>query len=242
MAVSAEGGPGVALGVAFRLTERSDFSRYVDGRYQDHVYRESRGELRPTAEAGAQGYEGEFIVLEETLHDARDAARRVDRTVPVRLSVARGALRGGRGSGFPTLRGIPAFPDGSPPPRINALEPGSTWTAAGARALDFEDSGNFVVMPFLAEYRFSGRTEYRGRSALSLSAKFATRWKAEAPSGEIESAIGTHALDILVDAGTLSTLFIRDRFDETFVLAGGRAGSIERRSGFSLYFFEVGSR
>ena len=43
-----------------------------------------------------------------------------------------------------------------------------------------------------------------------------------------------------MDAGTLSTLFIRDRFDETFVLAGGRAGSIERRSGFSLYFFEVG--
>ena len=241
MAASAEEGQGVAPGAAFRLTERSDFSRYVDGRYQGHVYRESRGELRPAAEAGAQDYEGEFIVLEETLHDASDAARRVDRTVPVRLSVARGGSFEAEGdSGYPSLRGVPAFPEGSSPQRIDALEPGSTWTAAGARALDFEDSGNFVVMPFLAEYRFSGRTEYRGRSALSLSAKFATRWKADAPSDGIQSAIGTHALDILVDAGTLSTLFIRDRFDETFVLAGGKAGSSERRSGFSLYFFEVG--
>ena len=241
MAASAEEGQGVAPGAAFRLTERSDFSRYVDGRYQGHVYRESRGELRPAAEVGALDYEGEFIVLEETLHDARDAARRVDRTVPVRLSVARwGSFEAEGDSGYPSLRGVPAFPEGSSPQRIDALEPGSTWTAAGARALDFEDSGNFVVMPFLAEYRFSGRTEYRGRSALSLSAKFATRWKAEAPSDGIRSAIGTHALDILVDAGTLSTLFIRDRFDETFVLAGGKAGSSEWRSGFSLYFFEVG--
>ncbi len=92
-------------------------------------------------------------------------------------------------------------------------------------------------MPFLAEYRYSGRTGYRGRSALSLSAKFATRWKA-GDSGEIESATGTHDSGILLDADTLSTLFIRDRFDETFALAGGRAGSSERRSGFSLYFFE----
>jgi len=45
-------------------------------------------------------------------------------------------------------------------------------------------------------------------------------------------------LDILIDPETLSTLFIRDRFDETFVLAGAK-GSGERRSGFSLFFFEA---
>jgi outer membrane protein OmpA-like peptidoglycan-associated protein len=242
MGAAAEAGPGgEAPDGSFRLTERSDFSRYVDGRYLGHVYRESRGELRPAVKAGERSFEGEFLVLEETLRDARDSARRVDRTAPVRLSVARGgAIAVEEDSGYPSLRGVPSFPEGSPPPRIDELEPGASWTAAGTQALDFEDSGSFIVMSFLAEYHYSGRSEYRGRSALSLSAKFATRWKAETTSDRIERATGTHDLEIVVDAATLSTLFIRDRFDETFVLAGG-AGSSERRSGFCLYFFEGGT-
>ena len=242
MGAAAEAGSGgEAPDGSFRLTERSDFSRYVDGRYLGHVYRESRGELRPAVKAGAQSFEGEFLVLEETLRAPRDSARRVDRTAPVRLSVARGgAIAVEEDFGYPSLRGMPSFPEGSPPPRIDELEPGASWTAAGTQTLDFEDSGSFMVMPFLAEYHYSGRSEYRGRSALSLSAKFATRWKAETTSDRIESATGTHDLDIIIDADTLSTLFIRDRFDETFVLAGGGAGSSERRSGFCLYFFEGG--
>jgi outer membrane protein OmpA-like peptidoglycan-associated protein len=137
------------------------------------------------------------------------------------------------------------------------LEPGSVWTAEGSRALDFDDSGAFVLLPFLAQYRTVGVVDYRGKKALSLSAKFATRWKADggkavspaagaATAGEggaearpvsdiVSSASGTHDLDILVDAETLATLFIRDRFDESFVLV---AGGSERRSGFSLFFFE----
>jgi outer membrane protein OmpA-like peptidoglycan-associated protein len=230
---------GEAPGGAFRLTERSDFSRYVDGRYLGHVYRESRGALRPATEAGAGSYEGEFLVLEETLHDARDAARRVDRTAPARLSLTRGgSIEVLEDSGYPSLRGIPSFPEGSHPGRIDELEPGATWTSAGSRALDFDGPGSFVVLPFLAEYRYLGRSEYRGRRALGLSAKFATRWKAGTASDRIRGAMGTHDLEILVDAETLSTLFIRDHFDETFDLADGGAGSSERRSGFCLYFFE----
>ncbi len=216
----------------------------MDGRYIGHAYREARGSLAPAA----QGYAGEFLVLEETLRDMRSAARRVDRTAPVRLSVPRGGpLSVLEDSGYPSLRGLPALPSG-------ALEPGATWTAPGIRALDFDDSGSFILLPFLAEYHFKGETDYRGKRALTLTARFATRWNplgirpskdegsSEAgspgrrPVSEIvKNAAGTHDLDILVDAETLSTLFIRDRFDETFALA---SGSSERRSGFCLYFFE----
>lgn len=244
------------VGGDFTLTERSDFSRYIDGRYLGHVYRESRGSLRPAGavgvsasevggpssdgaasmDVGERAYEGEFFVLEETLRDARDAARRVDRSALVRLSVARGgAISVQEDSGFPSLRGLPSMPEAS---FGSGLKLGDTWTAEGTRALDFE-AGSFVLIPFLAEYRFLGRTAYRGRPALNLSAKFATRWKAT--TGKLLGAGGTHDLDILIDAETLSPLFIRDRFDETFSLAavaGGGTGSSERRSGFSLYFFE----
>jgi outer membrane protein OmpA-like peptidoglycan-associated protein len=248
---------------AFHLTEKSDFSRYLDGRYVGHVYRESRGTLSPTdtssglAQGGARGYEGEFLVLEETLRDMRNASRRVDRTERVRFAVAAGGeLEFQKDSGYPSLRGLPAFPE-LPGPAASSLEPGASWIEGGTRALDFEDSGSFVLLPFLAEYHYLGKSSYLGREALSLKAKFATRWKgggakalsssgftgaaggAARPLSEvIESATGTHDLDILVDAGTLSTLFIRDRFDETFVLTGGQKASSERRSGFSLYFYE----
>jgi outer membrane protein OmpA-like peptidoglycan-associated protein len=213
---------------AFRLVERSDFSRYKDGKYVGHAYREARGSFEPDGD----GYSGEFLVLEETLRDMRSAARKVDRTAPVKLVLGAGAsLEVKQDSGYPSLRGLPAFP------AEGGLEPGMAWTAEGSRALDFDDSGAFVLLPFLAQYRCVGIVDYRGKKALSLSAKFATRWNpAFRPGSEvISSASGSHQLDIIVDAESLASLFIRDRFDDTFVLA---AGGSERRSGFSLYFFE----
>jgi outer membrane protein OmpA-like peptidoglycan-associated protein len=174
------------------------------------------------------------MVLEETLRDMRSAARRVDRIVPVKLALGRGsALELKEDSGYPSLRGFPALP-------AEGLEPGEAWTAPGARALDFDDSGAFVIMPFLAQYVYKGAVDYLGRKALSISAKFATRWRAEsgALSGIVASASGTHDLDIIVDADSLASVFIRDRFDESFALA---AGGSERRSGFSLFFFEGAS-
>jgi outer membrane protein OmpA-like peptidoglycan-associated protein len=238
---------------AFRLVERSDFSRYVDGKYVGHAYREARGSLAPAGE----GYAGEFLVLEETLRDLRSAARRVDRTAPVRLSAGGSPLEPRGDSGYPSLRGLPSFPATARAPLAGSLAPGSAWTAEGTRALDFDDSGAFVLLPFLAQYTYKGGIDYRGRRAESLSAKFATRWKADgrkapaagsAASGGspearpvsdiVSSASGTHDLDIVVDAETLAPLFIRDRFDESFVLV---AGGSERRSGFSLFFFEGAS-
>jgi outer membrane protein OmpA-like peptidoglycan-associated protein len=231
----------------FYLVERSDFSRYLDGKYQGHAYRESRCSLAPSDD----GYAGSFLVFEETLRDMRSSARRVDREAPVRLVPAKadaGGFQVVEDSGYPSLRGLPSFPAGL------ELGPGAVWTASGTRALDFDDSGAFVLMPFLAEYRYSGLAEYQGAKAVKLTAKFATRWKkdafasasprsaaaagAKAVSDIVSSASGTHELDILVDASSLEPLFIRDRFDESFALA---KGGTERRSGFSLFFYEGGA-
>ena len=244
-----------APGESLRLVERSDFSRYIDGKYVGHAYRESRGFLAPEGDA----YAGEFLVLEETLRDMRSAARRVDRTASVRLDRRGSSFAPREDSGFPSLRGLPAFPitaaafpNGTAAFPAKSLEPGSAWTAEGARALDFDDSGAFVVLPFLAQYSCKGPVDYRGAKALGLTAKFATRWKADGrksyasvPAGGeakarpvseiVSSASGTHDLDIIVDAESLAPLFIRDRFDESFALV---AGGSERRSGFSLFFFE----
>jgi outer membrane protein OmpA-like peptidoglycan-associated protein len=234
-------GMGQDGGGALRLVERSDYSRYANGRYVGHVYRESRGSLAPApVTEGAPGtlrYAGEYYVLEETLRDMRSAARKVDRSEPVSfLREPSGALRFDADPGFPSLRGLPSFPDA-------VLSNGLAWIAPGERALDFEGSGSFLRLPFLAEYRCTGPVEYSGRAAIGIRAKFATRYKApQAAAGRagtasvpIQAASGTHDLDIIVDAATRETLFIRDRFDDSFVLA---AGGTERRAGFCLFFYE----
>jgi OmpA-OmpF porin, OOP family len=245
------------------LVERSDFSRYRDGKYLGHAYREARCSLEPKGSL----YSGEAIVFEETLRDQRLSSRRVERSSRVELELLRGGglelARGsapGSDSGFPDLRGLPTFPRDPATGElveVSSLEGGATWTAPGSRVLDFDDSGAIAILPFLAEYRLAGASEYRGVAALNLKAKFATRWRAAssgaaaigpgAASGPrpvsaiVSSATGTHELDIVVDAVSLAPLFIRDRFDESFVLVGGgAAGGTERRSGFCLYFFEGG--
>jgi Outer membrane protein and related peptidoglycan-associated (lipo)proteins len=240
------------------LVERWDFSRYRDGKYLGHAYREARGSLARNGEAL---YSGEAFVLEETLRDMRLSSRQVDRSGQVSVSLTRGGgiavdLGGGLKSdqGFPSLRGLPAFPrdasTGALVP-IDSLKVGDAWAAPGERALDFADTGKVVTIPFLAEYRFMGAVEYAGRPALLLKAKFATRWKAgRSIFANVSSASGTHDLDIYVDPEELRPLFVRDRFDESFALAGGAVGAAassaalsggtERRAGFCLCFFEGG--
>ena len=241
---------------AFRMVERTDYSLYKDGRYVGHVYREARGALiplrpealasgaargaliplRPEALASgsagemAEGYGGDFYVLEETLRDMRSSARAVDRVLPARLSLgAWGAVRMERDSGYPTLRGLP-----EPPPED--LAPGGAWSAPGERILELPD-GSYATLPFLAEYRIVGEGDYVGTPALILRAKFATRLQrgSRLPAAAPTSASGTHDLDIYVEREGGRLLFVRDRFDESFGYSGG---ATERRSGFMLLFFE----
>ena len=220
--------------------ERSDYSRYVDGRYVGHAYREARAAL---AQSGSEGgdslYSGEVYILEESLHDLRAQTRQLDQALPERLVLASdGTFRFDVDPGIPSLRGLPALPDGP-------LAPDRYWTCSGDRALDLDADGKILHLPFLAECRFIGEKLYAGQKAFEIASRFATRYAADASpaSGSaandgqrsISAATGTHELDILVDAQTRWPLFIRDRFDETFSFQGG--GS-ERRSGFTLVFFE----
>jgi len=218
---------------AYRVTERSDFSLYRDGKYAGHAYRETRGSVAPLGHGpgGAASYEARYYLLEETLRDMRSAARGVDRSGLARFSLLPGgAMEFEEVSAFPRLRNLPALPSAE-------LETGLVWTAPGEIAVD--SGGATAILPFLAEYLCLGSSEYSGRAAIKLGAKFALRYRALGGGAPEEHsfvrASGTHDLEIFLDAANLDPLFIRDRFDETYVLASG--GS-ERRSGFALIFFE----
>ncbi|MDR2375578.1 MAG: OmpA family protein [Treponema sp.] len=237
----------------YTIVERSDWSRYDNGKYLGHVYHEVRASIRPEEQFVSYGfdrsspdegrntgespgkepesfaYRGNFFVLEETLRDMQASARPVDDIIPVTFRVYRnGDMVVEEDRGFPSLRGFPAFPS-------EAVKPGSRWTAQGQRALDPKNTGNPVIVPFIAEYEYRGPELYRGIAVHRVSARYAMRYRTRGLGGNFSSLQGTHSVDILVQDTNGLPLLIRDNLDETFSWPDG---STLRLRGFTLIFSE----
>ncbi|MFZ4614650.1 MAG: OmpA family protein [Rectinemataceae bacterium] len=235
------------------ITERSDFSRWVDGAYVGHAW----GETRITLEAARPGQpgvtrSGDWYLLEETLRDLRAEARGLDLSGRGRYSSgALGCLRDDHAEGSggfaraPTLQGLldiagASYPRGFPAggwkegvPASDNLIIGASFVAPGTRLVTLR--GQALRLPFLAEYRVTGRSPYLGRDSIEVRAKFATRL--QGPVAGLATAKGSHDLDIRLDAHTGAPIFLRDSFDETF---GFAQGGSERRSGTNLVFWKGG--
>lgn len=230
----------VPAGPEIAITERSDYSRYLEGRYVGHVYRESRGLLR----RDGSSYSGECYVLEESIRDERVSSRKVDRSIELVMSEKEGSLVAGAGAISGAIRGAdPSFPSyrgllaGAPA----ELEAGAAWVSEGGLFLDLRDSGGEALeLPFLAEYRVKGAASLDGRPLLVVSCRFALRYEAGPPAPgaaprPLASVSGRHELDINLEADTGRLAFVRDRFDDSYRLS---SGGTERRSGFTLLFLK----
>jgi outer membrane protein OmpA-like peptidoglycan-associated protein len=209
----------------YSIVERSDWSRYDNGKYTGHVYREVRASIIPQNRGGAvYQYRGNFFVMEETLRDMRQSARAVDEVIPVsfRFDGEKGlAIDDDRG--FPALRNFPALPP-------NAIKPGSKWAAKGKRAVDPLNEGKPVVVPLVAEYEYRGVEDYRNIPVHRIFAKYASRYDGQ---GEDFRVQGAHSVDILLRVSDGIPLLMRDNLDETYSWPNG---STIRFRGFTLTF------
>lgn len=218
---------------SYVLTEKSDWSRYEDGRYVGHVYREVRGRMEPDSPAPGALWRGDFLVFEETLRDMASAAHRVDEQVPASFRMGPdGSIRMAEDNGFPSVRGFPAFPPGP-------VSPGDRWTAEGIRVVDPRNSGIATRTRILVEYEYRGEETYKGIPVRRIFAKFAVRYRTgQDPGGDpgLLEAQGTHEADILVRSDTGRPVIIRDRLDETFKFS---SGPTLRYRGFTLTFYDA---
>ncbi|MFP3089478.1 OmpA family protein [Treponema sp. TIM-1] len=214
----------------YKIVERSDWSRYDNGRYVGHVYREVRASILPESNrdgAGTQWYRGNFFVLEETLRDMRQSAQAVDAVIPASFGLtSRGELNIEEDRGFPSLRGFPAFPN-------EPVKAGVKWTAPGRRAVDPLNEGHPVVVPLTAEYEYRGVELYRDTPVHRIFAKYASRHRQPGPG--FNQVQGTHDVDILIRVSDGIPLLMRDTLDETYTWADG---SVVRFRGFTLTFGE----
>ncbi|MDR1862603.1 MAG: OmpA family protein [Treponema sp.] len=207
--------------VPYSIVERSDWSRYDNGKYTGHVYREVRASIVPVEIGGSSLYRGNFFVFEETLRNRRQSAQAVDEIIPAAFQIdGDGTTQIEDDRGFPSFRGFPAFPGGE-------LEPGDTWTAPGSRALDPLNRGSFTVVPFAAAYEYKGTEWYKGQAVYRIAATYASRYRGEF------TLQGNHSIDILIRQSDGILLLMRDNLDETYAWPGG---STLRFRGFTLTF------
>jgi outer membrane protein OmpA-like peptidoglycan-associated protein len=223
----------------YTLTELSDWSRYDNGSYKGHVYREVRASIIPQEAGSSSEYRGNFFVLEETLRNTRQSARGVNAVIPVHFRTGRdGSLTIVDDRGFPSLRGFPAYP-------AEAVRPGAKWTARGNRAVDPLNQGRPVVVPLVAEYEYRGIELYNEVPVHRVGARYASRYQAASFGGGqaggtdapdqagFQVLEGSHTVDILLRVSDGLPILIRDRMDETFTWADG---STTRFRGFTLTF------
>lgn len=214
--------------------ERSNWSRYVNGKYIGLTHRETRANVscKGNDSMGVR-FSGFFYVLEETLKDMTKSAQSVDEIVSADFTVSSdGHTTFAKDSGFPQYRDFPVFPS-------TTLQPGDKWQAEGKRAIDPKNDGKRTVLTIEVEYTFIGAESYKGEDVYRLKAKFATRLnkylKLKTDDQSLESATGTHDVDMLVSAETGAVLLILDRLDETF---GYTDGSTLRFKGNTAIFTE----
>lgn len=221
----------------YSYTERTNLSKYVNGKYTGLTHRETRANMKYEGE-NEEGsvFSGFFYVTEETLRDMKNVSLPLDEIIPTEFAVTdRGNLIFTEDNGYPRMRNFPAFPE-------EPVKPGDYWEAEALRIIDPKNSGKTTEMPVYVAYTFSGTEEYRGRQVHRIKAKYATRIgkysSVRSMDPELKEAHGTHDADILVDAETGVVMMILDRLDETFFYNDG--GSIRLR-GSSAEFTELAS-
>lgn len=213
-----------------QITERSDFSRYDNGRYTGFVSREARLQLsRQHLPGGITQYEGEAFVLQETLRDQRASARLLDATLPVSFRIsAAGHISFVRDEGYPILRGFPASPE-------KPVAIGERWQADAVVVVRPQSEAPATRIPVLVEYQYTGTGIWEGRPAHIVKARYALRYRGSDRLGDpaLRGSNGGRTADIYLDRSDGSTLFIRELIDETFTYA---SGATIRLTGFILHF------
>jgi outer membrane protein OmpA-like peptidoglycan-associated protein len=222
-------------GDKIRLTERADLRRYEDGKFVGLAYREVRGILSAQGDKAASRLEGEFYVFEETKHDARLVAKRIDDVVPVSLTVRWNGEseldRGQADPGYPSSRSFPVLPAGS-------VEPGESWQAYGVRVVEPYRDGKFTRVKIYVDYRFGGTEMREGREVAMIRAQYAVRYKAgDDPAGDdrIIGISGKHVVTITYDPEAARPSFMSDQMEEQYSLRDGKSVAFK---GFILTWFE----
>ena len=209
----------------YTLVERTDLSRYDNGKYQGLIAREVRSFIsrspasKSSVDKNSYLYDGNFYLTEQTVHAKKEVFKGIHDSIPSVFTINQnGSLSMIVDNGFPSFRSFPAFPSGK-------LMPGASWQANAVRAVDPLNKGIITKLQMVVAYTFAGEETYHNQSVYKITAKWATRYDQRHldfnGDKSLKNATGTHEANILVSKATGNAILIHDRVDETFTYDTG---------------------
>ncbi len=226
------------------ITERADYSVYIDGKYAGLTSRETRLYMSETRLGNEETYlyEGEAFVLQKTRKDGLKAALPIDSILPISFKFIPEQDEEDienpyqpqifdEDSGYPLLRNFPILPE-------TAFTPddiGKTWEGKCTVVVNPKPEKTAVRIPVSAGFKYKGKTILNGQSVHHVEAALGLRYKHSDMLGdeELMSSEGGRKTDIYLDDINRPVL-IREKIDEEFFYADGK--KIKHR-GFLLHFY-----
>ncbi len=226
------------------ITERADYSVYIDGKYAGLTSRETRIYMSETRLSNEEAYlyEGEAFVLQKTRKDGLKAALPIDSILPISFKFIPEQDEEDienpyqpqifdEDSGYPLLRNFPILPE-------TAFTPddiGKTWEGKCTVVVRPKPEKTAVRIPVNAGFKYKGKTILNGQSVHHVEAAFGLRYKHSDMLGdeELMSSEGGRKTDIYLD-DINRPILIREKIDEEFFYADGK--KIKHR-GFLLHFY-----
>lgn len=211
------------------IIERSDFSKYENGKYVGHVYREARLDVVIKKVSDGLQYSGDVLILEEAYRDMVPIAKRMDAVFPINyIEKNDGTFIITKDAGYPLLRGIPVIPN-------QPLVQGNSWEGTGTVVIRGSTQEQYVRVPVLVAYEFAGITKYNNEQVYYIIAQYAVRYKGTDKYGEpsLVRTEGGRNADIYISMSTGFPIFIREIVDETYYYQNGKT---VRYKGFLLHF------
>ena len=213
---------------SYKMVERTNLRRYVNGKYSGLTSREVRSFIsRTDAPDGVRSsrldrwYDGNFFVVEETLRNSQATMAGIHDAIPSVFKIsADGKMTMFEDNGYPTFRSFPSY-------TTQQLKNGDSWKSEGERAVDPMNKGIFTRIPILVLYTFEGSETYRGENVFRIKAIWQTNYGFSNfdrdPKGDssLKQATGGHKADIIVRAATGEAILISDNVDETFTYIDG---------------------
>lgn len=213
---------------SYKMVERTNLRRYVNGKYSGLTSREVRSFIsRSDAPDGIRSsksdrwYDGNFFVVEETLRNSQATMAGIHDAIPSVFKIsADGKMTMISDNGYPTFRSFPSY-------TTEQLKPGDSWKGEGERAVDPMNKGIFTRIPILVRYTFEGAEVYKGENVYRIKAIWQTNYGFSNfdrdPKGDdsLRQARGGHKADIIVRQSTGEAILISDNVDETFTYTDG---------------------
>ena len=226
------------------ITERADYSVYIDGKYAGLTSRETRLYMSETKLSNEEAYlyQGEAFVLQKTRKDGLKAALPIDSILHISFKFIPEQDEEDienpyqpqifdEDSGYPLLRNFPILPE-------TAFTPddiGKIWEGKCTVVVRPKPEKTAVRIPVNAGFKYKGKTLLNGQSVHHVEAAFRLRYKHSDMLGDekLMGSEGGRKTDIYLD-DINRPILIREKIDEEFFYADGK--KIKHR-GFLLHFY-----